>query len=392
MKVTRTFHPVGQGAFYSERFYMEDQQGTVHNIVYDCGVKWGYKGKVKHVVTQAFTQSDVIEYLFISHLDYDHVSLVKTFIDNVRAVRNIVLPLVTEEQLVIALAYHKISGHKTMTDFISRILNHLRGRGGEDFKDGEYTLHFVAGPDEEHLHVGNASIWQNGTSQAAPWKPEWIFKPYNVKYSSRKQDLIAELAQLVMKRTFIAEIQNIGENPIPSADELYDKLKDDAFVRKVLSNDVLRGLLKGAYEKISGGTNENSLLLYSGPVSDDLDYYLKRCVPCEKFWCCRYEKAGCLYTGDSTADLSGWKNQKYDDVWECVGTIQLPHHGSVDSFDVTTNSIDRPYVVPVSFGNYNTYGHPSGKVLAYLIMKDCCIHFVTEMANTVFIEEIEKWR
>lgn len=81
MKVTRTFHPVGQGTFFSERFYMEDQQGTVHNIVYDCGVKWGYKGKVKHVVTQAFTQSDVIEYLFISHLDYDHVSLVKTLID-----------------------------------------------------------------------------------------------------------------------------------------------------------------------------------------------------------------------------------------------------------------------------------------------------------------------
>ena len=34
MKVVRTFHPIGQGAFYSERFYMEDQQGTVHNIVY----------------------------------------------------------------------------------------------------------------------------------------------------------------------------------------------------------------------------------------------------------------------------------------------------------------------------------------------------------------------
>ena len=101
MRVTRTFHPVGQGAFYSERFFMEDQQGTVHNIVYDCGVKWGYVGKVKHVVTQAFTQTDTIDYLFISHLDYDHVSLVKTFINNVRAVRNIVLPLVTEEQAMI---------------------------------------------------------------------------------------------------------------------------------------------------------------------------------------------------------------------------------------------------------------------------------------------------
>ena len=391
MKVTRTFHPVGQGAFYSERFFMEDQQGTVHNIVYDCGVKWGYVGKVKHVVTQAFTQTDTIDYLFISHLDYDHVSLVKTLINNVIAVRNIVLPLVTEEQLVIALAYHRISGHDSVVYFLRRIINHIRGRRGDDFKEGDYTLYFVAGPDEANLNIGNARIWQNGVSRTTQWEPEWIFKPYNVNYTFRKQELILELAKLLRKAAFTSEIQNIGDNPFQNADELYERLKDSAFVGRVLSNDVLRPLLKKAYEKIPGGTNENSLLLYSGPVNDDLNYYLKGCVPCVQFWHCGYEKAGCLYTGDSTADLNEWETQKYADVWGCIGTIQLPHHGSVDSFDVTTNSIDKPYVVPVSFGNYNTYGQPSGKVLAYLMMKNCCIHFVTEMANTVFIEVIEKW-
>ena len=154
MKVTRTFHPVGQGAFYSERFFKEDQQGTVHNIVYDCGVKWGYVGRVKQVVTQAFTQTDTIDYLFISHLDYDHVSLVKTLINNVRAVRNIVLPLVTEEQLVIALAYHRISGHDSVVYFLRRIINHIRGRRGDDFKEGDYMLHFVAGGMQEFGRMG----------------------------------------------------------------------------------------------------------------------------------------------------------------------------------------------------------------------------------------------
>lgn len=377
---------------------MAGQQGTEHNVVYDCGVAWGHKGKVSHVVTQAFTQADIIDYLFISHLDYDHVSLVETLIGSVKAVRNIVLPLVTEEQLVIALAYHSVCENETMVHFLRRIINHIRGRREDDLMDGDYTLHFVAGPDEENLNVGNARIWQNGKNETARWEPEWIFKPYNVRYSSRKQELIVELAQLVREQAFITGVQSIGENPIQSAADLYVRLKDKAFVGKVLGNDVLRGLLKGAYEKIPGGTNENSLLLYSGPINMKRNHYFWDCCrsfsSCRCFGPCRYSpfchhRPGCLYTGDSTADLKGWKTQKYADVWDCVGTIQLPHHGSVESFDITTNSIDRPYVVPVSFGNYNTYGHPSGKVLAYLLAHNCCVRIVNEMANTVFMEIIE---
>lgn len=35
LKMVRTFHPVGQGAFYTERFYEGDK--NVFNMVYDCG-------------------------------------------------------------------------------------------------------------------------------------------------------------------------------------------------------------------------------------------------------------------------------------------------------------------------------------------------------------------
>lgn len=36
-KKIRTFHPVGQGAFYTERFYDEGQGKPVFTAVYDCG-------------------------------------------------------------------------------------------------------------------------------------------------------------------------------------------------------------------------------------------------------------------------------------------------------------------------------------------------------------------
>lgn len=47
MIVVRTFHPVGQGAFYSERFYEEDCSSAKYNIVYDCGTSWGNIMKAK---------------------------------------------------------------------------------------------------------------------------------------------------------------------------------------------------------------------------------------------------------------------------------------------------------------------------------------------------------
>lgn len=36
MRIVRTFHPIGHGAFYTERFYDETEQ-SVANYVFDCG-------------------------------------------------------------------------------------------------------------------------------------------------------------------------------------------------------------------------------------------------------------------------------------------------------------------------------------------------------------------
>jgi len=57
MKVVRTFHPVGQGAFYSERFHENKEQNVTHNMVYDCGVSIRHEWPMSHVVRQAYTES-----------------------------------------------------------------------------------------------------------------------------------------------------------------------------------------------------------------------------------------------------------------------------------------------------------------------------------------------
>ena len=52
--ITRVFHPVGHGAFYSER---HDVDGQKFNIVYDCG-SLGVKRGTK-VVENAFRDNEI---------------------------------------------------------------------------------------------------------------------------------------------------------------------------------------------------------------------------------------------------------------------------------------------------------------------------------------------
>lgn len=382
MKVVRTFHPVGQGAFYSERFYDGTQLNATHNIVFDCGVSFGNEWKVAHVVNQAFTNDDVIDYLFISHLDYDHVSLVKTLISQVKRVENIILPLVSEEQLIIAMANYRILGIDGMALFFQEILNR-KNRGVE-----VPTVHFVGEKDQSEIE--NADIWESGTVMPVSWIPEWVFIPYNVEFRSRRKELIKELGNVLKDPVFSNAINQMGWVPIENEKELFEKLKEEDFAEKILTIPVLRRAIRRAYASIEGDVNENSLLLYSGPVRQEPVkgcYRIEDCISCNPLCRCAYHRAGCLYTGDSTCNMADWKN-RFAEEWGFIGTIQLPHHGSVESFDVSTNAFDRPYIIPVSFGNSNTYGHPSGKVLAYLMANDCCIQMVTEMANSVYIQAI----
>ena len=77
MKLVRTFHPVGHGAFYTERFYDEHDQ-NIANIVFDCGryeaAKEGwcyqsYKTWIEDYVKNhsGLVKDGVVDILFISH-------------------------------------------------------------------------------------------------------------------------------------------------------------------------------------------------------------------------------------------------------------------------------------------------------------------------------------
>ncbi len=65
----RVFYPVGQGAFYIEKIH-----GA--NIVYDCG-SITKNSNIDHCIKHAFKNGEVIEAIFISHFDRDHINRLK---------------------------------------------------------------------------------------------------------------------------------------------------------------------------------------------------------------------------------------------------------------------------------------------------------------------------
>lgn len=74
MKVIRTFHPIGQGAFYSEQF-INDNNTPIGTIVYDCGSN--NLTCLKKIIPGCFISRD-IDILFISHFDADHINGIST--------------------------------------------------------------------------------------------------------------------------------------------------------------------------------------------------------------------------------------------------------------------------------------------------------------------------
>ena len=101
--------------------------------------------------------------------------------------------------------------------------------------------------------------------------------------------------------------------------------------------------------------------------------------------------SGWLGTGDAilkTANI--WKDfsNHYTNELPYVGTILMPHHGAHTAYNIGLNR--RPGIKCVfSAGTYNTYGHPSRKVIDSVLSKHGIPIVVTEATWPGFYEVLE---
>lgn len=78
MELIRTFHPIGQGGFYSEKFYENDNM--VFSVVYDCG-SFSPDTLENEINNTFINNNDKVNVLFISHFHQDHINRVEYLID-----------------------------------------------------------------------------------------------------------------------------------------------------------------------------------------------------------------------------------------------------------------------------------------------------------------------
>ena len=372
--IERIFYPIGQGAFYSEKH-------NNFNIVYDCG-NWKNTKLADKVVKQAFLKDEVIDILFISHFDYDHINKISTLKEHTR-IKKVIMPLLHNDEKILLINFYRALNFQILT---------LIENPQEFFGEETQIITIEASENNENPisdniepidldNLINTRIKSGSILRKRFDTYEWVFIPFNYEYKNRNN----KLENLLSKNGFDV-----------------DKLKTDPTytINKVISK---RKKLKDIYTKVGGNINQNSMLLYSGinHLHEDCEQetfsfdYVYRYYTCDdEFHHIRWHRmkeegcrVSCIYTGDTDLNIVNIKSI-YQNFWQSVGTIQIPHHGDIKSFDKSILD-DRYYWCPISVGEKNTYGHPSSTLISQIISQDSCPILVTENLSSGFIEHIK---
>ena len=383
IKMQRTFYPVGQGGFYSESFKAENNN---FNVVYDCG---SISRGVDKVISNSFDKNEDIDILFISHFDSDHVNKINILKNSVGKIKTVIMPLLSEEDKDFLLLVYKWLGseYKNSLD----ILNNPKEFFGSETKI-IWVREVVESRDEEsNQEIRDVAEIEDGAeiksgeniNFSLEGRKFWIYKPYNYKNKIRHKELLKKFRE-----------NNILINDLKDIEYIFNHIKE---IRK-------------CYKEVEGGINQNSLVLYSNLIKDKysaacIDYiYMGKDLNFYSFWHDYFYflknrfDLGCIYTGDVYLKtiVDDFKNKiKGCKYYLPVNTIQVPHHGSKNGFDINFfNDFSegrRRIISPISFGLSNSYGHPSSMVIKQLTLEHHLPVYVTNDKRNLFTQVFEFW-
>lgn len=367
----RTFHPVGQGTFYSER---HDNL----NIVYDCGTM--SPQRARSVVEDAF-KGEVVDVLFISHFDKDHIASIPDLKNSAKQIKAVVLPLLNNQQKSLLLNFYNhfpvdlkdiINDPESYFDSdttIIRIQPTTNTFNLERRFDPRDLRELINNTSNESIEIESGTPLTI-TSTVGVETIRWCFIPYNYEDKIRRIEVDRELNKAGISTSTLMNNPN--------------------YALSNLEDIVLRKTMHTIYDKLKGKINENSMLLYSGPnLYNDLrkcQYFhlshhqtllinSKLCYTC----LCM---SGCIYTGDSD-----FKCFKLKDIYagyvDHVAIIQIPHHGSKYDFDLQALEGFSRTIMPVSHKT-NSSKHPDAEVVKELTINGFHVISINENTNSEF--------
>lgn len=415
-KMTRTFHPVGQGAFYTERF--DFGRDETANVVYDCGSLTN-RALVEARVRNTFEKEEAVQAIFVSHFDEDHVNGIP-FLLNWCKVEKLFLPILTTKNLKTLSVLAWASTKKREDSVFYQLLNLRPDRSSDDYgrvwealgveEEHRPKLVWVNYSSDENREVGNVNavrIWNEEKDVVNSWEqislsqllgkgntsnrsmPFWFYLPYNYQDDKEMVD--------------VEQIINDYLSNQPSQSCLNDDFWKDPsqfLTSKSAKKSWVDAFFKAINKEICvSRRNKISMTVYSGPSGDDRLYCrsfhsrLANCKyfchsPCGYAFCCHTSelfRSGCLYTGDYDAKTKKRYNglrDYYRTFWNYIGCLQVPHHGSDGNYNSEFESLRAVFVV--SYGTDNTYGHPGGKFIHQMYEHNIPFFAVTEDGQSIF--------
>jgi hypothetical protein len=359
MKLIRTFHPVGQGAFYTERHITEKKEFTV---VYDCGSRSIRKKRMKTIVESTFPKNQDIDVLFISHFHEDHINGIKFLKDHCR-IKRVVMPYIDDGDKVLLTIFNFMNGNYPAV--LQQLIDNPKAFFGQIpiVSIKEFISHAQINNEPEYLTDIQDSQKESGIRFILGTEiRNWYYIPYNFKNDECKNQFIEALTE------YSLTIDNI--NTI----EKMTKHKKE---------------IRSAYDKVKGGLNINSMVLFSGNNYEDIINVSNSYVCCDKYsYSTQAIRSGCLYTGDIDLNkgntVSEIKN-KLHDFYSNIGTLQIPHHGAIDNFNKDILDVNTKCAV-VSYGRKNPYGHPSARVIEDIILSGVSICHIIECPCSIVIQ------
>ncbi len=362
----RTVHPVGQGTFISEKFIERNGKETI--VVYDCGSQNG-KSVIEREICNSFEKGTEICAVYISHLDNDHVNGLEFLIKHCR-VKKVFLPYLSPKSLFMTMVKYKCETESGETDLCSELVSDLiyysHERMSEQFatfKNADYSNVF---PEIYFVRSNNICVQNIDTENTDIWK----YLAFNNENKKTKKKFFELLISEGIPEAFATDINSFSR--------LWDNLE-------------YRNILKKIYKKLDGGINANSLGIVSYPLTNAYKEPIDH--PCLKHKSCimysynkRQDNAGAIYVGDM--DLSDTESDFYKTRYKGnqIGLLQLPHHGSKNSY--STRCAENIEAFIACAGYANRYGHPSGFVIDDLLKKRKELHTVTEHPGSRYREHI----
>ncbi|MBR5075298.1 MAG: hypothetical protein IKX26_08780 [Bacteroidales bacterium] len=351
--MTRTIHPVGQGAFYSETFRDSETDRQLLTAVYDCGAD-NKNAKERNKQIKDFGKP--VNLLFVSHFHKDHTNGILDLLRAQHELCKIVIPGVTHCRFIIDL----VSGYLISSPSVKFMLSCIPAlkkpwtRAGtvsaEDNFPGVICKHPTSSKTYSvmalsptigcHVRISSPSI-------------HWYYDAdYTEIDPSKEKQLIIDLSDIIPSlKTILPDIEEYRDS------DWYEKYFLPEITKEKLDE------IGKVFTKVFGASHHNSysMLVHSHPGPGITD-----------------KEMDCLYTGDIEID-----NDLKNKIINChPHYIQVPHHGSIKNH--VKGIYFRRQIAFISVGTNNTFGHPDKTILMDLIHTCPYIHIITEDKQTEF--------